>query len=126
MIPTCRRAAGFRNVQSLKRRIVLHVRRRVAVRDLPCDGALVHVVRRDAAVGRLDQAQALDGRKLSAAATVGNRMRRKVPGGERRRGRWVPRQRNDARVCRRTDIDEARFRVGRAAPPIGAASKTGK
>ncbi len=37
--------------------MILHVRRSIAIRDLPRDGALVHVVGRDPSVGWLDQAQ---------------------------------------------------------------------
>ena len=64
------RGTGLRNVQSLKSRIAFDIRGCVTIGDLPCDVPLVHIVSRDPAVGRLDQAQTLDGRQLSAAASA--------------------------------------------------------
>ena len=49
-------AAGARNGQALERRMIADVVRRLAVRDLPDDLALVQIDRGDAAVGRLQRA----------------------------------------------------------------------
>jgi hypothetical protein len=45
---------GARNRHALERGVVPDVVRRFAVRDLPREGALVHVERSDASVRRLD------------------------------------------------------------------------
>ena len=53
---------GLRNVQTLQRRMIADVVRRVAVRHLPGDLAAIQVDRRDGAVRRLENRQALDER----------------------------------------------------------------
>src|SRR5205085_2723537 len=93
--------------------------------DLPGDDSLVHVITGDPAIRRLDDAQALQCGQLGAATTtiVG---RAKGSWSERRRGSGIARQCDHARVCRGGDIDETRFRIRGARPPVRAAAKTGQ
>src|SRR5262245_34452712 len=53
-------ASRFWNVHALKSGIAFHKGRRVAVGDLPRNDALVHVVRCNPAIGRLNDPQTLD------------------------------------------------------------------
>src|SRR6185437_16240982 len=70
--------AGARNVDALQRRAVADVVGRVAVGDLPDDGARVEVNGAERAVGGLDQGQALDRERgrAAAAGAAGGRGRR--------------------------------------------------
>src|SRR5262245_41097959 len=72
-----------RNRHPLQRRMIPNVVRRVAVRDLPEDLALVEADRTDAAVRRLDDWQPLDGdgrTTFSAATACGRRRSRSTFG----------------------------------------------
>ena len=115
--PGARRTAGSRDVQALEGGTVPDGGRRVAIRDLPGDLALVHVVGRDAAIRRLHQGQAVDPGQTETVAAH-------IAGGLRIRLR--PRQGNDRRTGVGADINESGFRVRRARFPVGAASKAGK
>ena len=68
-------------VEALERRMILDVVRRLAVRDLPDELALVQIERRDAAVRRLDERQTLHGQAAAAfaAATAAAGLRRHPP-----------------------------------------------
>src|SRR5260221_5290369 len=59
--------AGARDIQALERRMITNVVRRVAVRDLPEDFSLIQTDRRDAAVRRLRDRQALNRQSAAAA-----------------------------------------------------------
>ena len=74
--------AGPGNRHALERRMILDVVRRLAVRDLPHEIALVHVERGDAPVRRLDERQPLHVERRRAAAF---RRRRRLVDGDRRR-----------------------------------------
>ena len=63
-VPDCCPAGPHRwQVQALERRVIADVVRRGAERHLPAEVAVVHVDRGDAAVGRLDERQALHGER---------------------------------------------------------------
>ncbi len=79
--------SGSRNLQPFQRRVVADVVRRVAVRDLPQDLAAIEADRRDAAVGRLDDRQALDRQPGTAALTTATAARAASGGWCRRRWR---------------------------------------
>src|SRR5215470_6945568 len=75
--------AGAWNRHTFQRSVIPDVIRRVAVRDLPEDLALVETDRADAAVRRLDDRQALDGdgrTTFSAATACGRRGNRSTFG----------------------------------------------
>ena len=84
--------AGPRNVQPFQGGMIAHVVGRLAVRNLPRDVALVHVIRGDASPWWFDQWQSLN-IETAAAATFGGARRNGVDaGGNLRSGRriWRP------------------------------------